>query len=184
MLNVSIATVITMNKLDKTVTRENVMALAHQVVRGVRAVIRGETYADMFKVAIKKLYSIIKEAEIKAKMEANKPVAHRLNALIVGYGFLYKDLIRYTDSMGFRVEEFEALQECRDIFKNGMFASTKAVKLDSDQRKRLLQRLTSHCETLFNDLLKVLPAHEKEIAKTEFAKTFAPVPEDEAFLWA
>lgn len=180
MLNVSIATVITMNKLDKTVTRENVMALAHQVVRGVRAVIRGETYAAMFKVAIKKLYSIIKEAE----MEANKPVARRLNALIVGYGFLYKDLIRYTDSIGFRVEEFEALQECRDIFKNGMFASTKAVKLTSDQRAHLLQRLTNHCETLFNDLLKVLPAHEKEIAKAEFAKTFAPVPEDEAFLWS
>jgi hypothetical protein len=170
MLNVSIATIITMNKLDKTVTRENVMSLAHQVVRGVRAVIRGETYATVFKVSIKALYVIIKESEAKAMMEANKTAARRLNALIVGYGFMYKDLLTRDT---FRLAEFEALQKSQNIFKDGMFGSTPNVKLTTKQKKDIKRRLKSHCEKLLKELLTVCTDKEKEQAKANYAKTFA-----------
>lgn len=172
MLNVSIATIVTINKLDKTVTRENVMAYAHTVVNGVRAVIRGETYASILKVALKALYTIIKNAEAEVKRQANKECARRLNALIVGYGLMFKDLIRYTASTGFRLEEFEALQECRDIFKNGMFGSTPKVTLTIEQRYDIARRLKNHTEALLQDMLKVCPEDEKEILKQSFADTF------------
>lgn len=183
MLNVSIATIITINKFDQTVTRENVMSLAHQVVRGIRAVIRGESYADMFKAAIKALYNIIKAAEAKAREEITKQHTRRINALIVGYGFMHKDLIRYTHYQGFRIEEFEALQEGRDIFKNNMFANTKAVALTKSQREDIARRLKNHTEVLLNELCQYLSENEKEIAKENFKTTFSPLPADEAFLW-